>query len=77
MVSKTRQCPRCGETEMEKVADSPVPGVWEVFGCNKCNYLWRSTETGVGVRLPQRVFGEAIWLYKDRKPELVRTRNAV
>ena len=25
-------------------AQSPVAGVWTVFGCTTCRYAWRSTE---------------------------------
>ena len=37
-------CPRCAHTEVEHLASAPDPGVWEVFGCARCNYTWRSTE---------------------------------
>lgn len=72
-----RSCPRCGATETAKVADSPVAGAWEVFGCNHCNYLWRSTEKIDIPRLPPRKMEEAIWLFKDKKPENIRTRDKV
>jgi transposase-like protein len=37
-------CPRCDAGQTMKVADSPVMGVFEVFRCEECNYVWRSTE---------------------------------
>ena len=37
-------CPRCAYETVDHVASSPVVGVWEVFGCPRCNYFWRSTE---------------------------------
>jgi vanillate/4-hydroxybenzoate decarboxylase subunit D len=37
-------CPRCDYPETERLAESPVPGVWEVRGCPRCRYSWRSTE---------------------------------
>jgi hypothetical protein len=26
------------------ICNSPVPGAWEVFLCERCHYSWRSTE---------------------------------
>ncbi|MBI2854465.1 MAG: vanillic acid non-oxidative decarboxylation protein [Chloroflexi bacterium] len=37
-------CPRCDSNKIRKIADSPVSGKWEVYGCNDCNYVWRSSE---------------------------------
>ncbi|GAA2274269.1 hypothetical protein GCM10010145_52230 [Streptomyces ruber] len=37
-------CPRCEHDALTTVADSPVPGVWQVFQCARCLYMWRSTE---------------------------------
>jgi len=37
-------CPRCEEGIAEVITRSPVPGVWEVFQCATCLYMWRSTE---------------------------------
>ena len=37
-------CPRCGHEVLAKLADSPVPGVWEVHQCQLCLYTWRNTE---------------------------------
>ena len=39
-------CARCGHETLDKLADSPVPGVWEVYQCRQCLYTWRSTEPG-------------------------------
>ena len=38
-------CPRCDDTHIEKIADSPKEGVWKAYRCTHCNYVWRSTET--------------------------------
>ena len=38
-------CPRCDDAKIEKIADSPKVGVWEVYRCHRCNYVWRSTES--------------------------------
>jgi len=43
-------CPRCGSGDTRLIAGSPVPGVWEIYGCNHCTYLWRNTETLEGIR---------------------------
>ena len=37
-------CPRCRSNASEVRGVSPKPGVWTVFGCNTCFYVWRSTE---------------------------------
>ena len=37
-------CPRCRSTTIEVRSNSPVAGVWTVFGCATCLYTWRSTE---------------------------------
>ena len=37
-------CPRCDSSQVKMVADSPIIGKWEVYGCQACNYVWRSTE---------------------------------
>jgi transposase-like protein len=37
-------CPRCESEHVEKIADSPVGNVWEVYMCERCYYSWRSTE---------------------------------
>ena len=37
-------CPRCRSKMIEVRGVSPKPGVWTVFGCGTCFYVWRSTE---------------------------------
>jgi hypothetical protein len=37
-------CPRCAFDRVDKVATSPVPGVWDVLLCQRCLYSWRTTE---------------------------------
>jgi hypothetical protein len=37
-------CPRCRTAGAATLAQSPVAGVWTVYGCNVCFYTWRSTE---------------------------------
>ena len=37
-------CPRCDAATLERLATSPVPGVWEVLQCTRCLYSWRTTE---------------------------------
>ncbi|MFC2001332.1 non-oxidative hydroxyarylic acid decarboxylases subunit D [Chloroflexota bacterium] len=46
---KTFTCPRCDSSQVTKVADSPVEGVFEVYRCEACNYVWRSTEDLSGI----------------------------
>lgn len=38
------KCPRCGSDLVDKITDSPVGKVWEVYMCKKCYFSWRSTE---------------------------------
>ncbi|MFB7501111.1 non-oxidative hydroxyarylic acid decarboxylases subunit D [Streptomyces sp. NPDC056161] len=40
----TTTCPRCAATRTERLATSPVPGVWDVHQCQDCLYTWRTTE---------------------------------
>ena len=37
-------CPRCRSNTTKVRAQSPVAGVWTIFGCDTCFYTWRSTE---------------------------------
>lgn len=39
-----RMCPRCAYDTIVAVATSPVPGVWDVLRCDRCLYMWRTTE---------------------------------
>lgn len=45
-----KECPRCGESNLHKLADSPVAGVFTIWGCRECNYVWRSTEDLSGLK---------------------------
>ena len=42
-------CPRCDSSEIEKTADSPIKGKWEIYRCKGCHYVWRSTEDLTGI----------------------------
>ncbi len=42
-------CPRCDSGQVEKAADSPIKGKWEIYRCKECNYVWRSTEDLRGI----------------------------
>ena len=37
-------CPRCRSNTTQVRGLSPISGVWTVFGCDTCFYVWRSTE---------------------------------
>jgi hypothetical protein len=37
-------CPRCAHDIIESVTTSPVPGAWDVLQCDRCLYMWRTTE---------------------------------
>lgn len=57
------ECPRCGASNIRKLADSPVAGVFTVWGCGQCNYVWRSTESVAGLkRLTKEAMEKAVEL---------------
>jgi vanillate/4-hydroxybenzoate decarboxylase subunit D len=37
-------CPRCRSGTIGVRGKSAIAGVWTVFGCDTCFYVWRSTE---------------------------------
>ncbi|MGW7087089.1 non-oxidative hydroxyarylic acid decarboxylases subunit D [Streptomyces sp. NPDC054871] len=37
-------CPRCAYETIDRLATSPVPGVWDVLQCRQCLYTWRTIE---------------------------------
>ena len=37
-------CPRCEHSSTRIRFESPVPGVWTLYGCDDCLFTWRSTE---------------------------------
>ncbi|MEW2289373.1 non-oxidative hydroxyarylic acid decarboxylases subunit D [Streptomyces sp. NPDC047841] len=37
-------CPRCVYESVETLFTSPVPGVWDVLQCQRCLYMWRTSE---------------------------------
>lgn len=37
-------CPRCESAKTNVLTESPVPDVWDVFQCETCFFVWRSTE---------------------------------
>ena len=44
MSAQSSTCPRCRSVGCKTLAESPVQGVWTVYGCTVCFYTWRSTE---------------------------------
>lgn len=40
----TGECPRCRGNQITPFARSAVPDVWEVLGCQRCTYSWRTSE---------------------------------
>ena len=41
---KAPTCPRCDSNQTLKVAESPIKGKFEIYRCEACNYVWRSSE---------------------------------
>jgi vanillate/4-hydroxybenzoate decarboxylase subunit D len=37
-------CPRCESSATKVRFESPVAGVWTLYGCDDCLFIWRSTE---------------------------------
>jgi hypothetical protein len=64
-------CPRCDWQRIEKLATSPVPGVWDVLQCGRCLYTWRTTEPAR--RTTRRAYPEAFRMTQadiDGAPEV-------
>ena len=38
-------CPRCDQGEVIKFFEAPEDGAWELYRCQRCNFVWRNTET--------------------------------
>ncbi|MBI4523904.1 MAG: vanillic acid non-oxidative decarboxylation protein [Deltaproteobacteria bacterium] len=62
-----RKCFRCGKPTYTKIAESPVKGKWELFRCDHCFYVWRSTEESYleshVARLTEEDIRALIWAY--------------
>jgi len=41
---KRTECPRCAGSDVTAIGTSPIEGVWELYRCGICQYVWRSTE---------------------------------
>jgi hypothetical protein len=37
-------CPRCDKEEGIKIFEAPTDKSWELYRCQNCNFVWRSTE---------------------------------
>lgn len=37
-------CPRCDGARAVKFFEAPKNGVWELYQCPDCSFVWRSTE---------------------------------
>ena len=37
-------CPRCDDERAVKFFEAPEGGVWELYRCPRCFFVWRSTE---------------------------------
>jgi hypothetical protein len=37
-------CPRCDKDEGIKVFEAPKDSSWELYRCQYCDFVWRSTE---------------------------------
>jgi len=67
-----KNCPRCDEAGTEKVSDSPIPGIWEVYRCRHCNFVWRSTENLAGIHKYDRSLVDRVvpaWPQLKPKPQ--------
>jgi hypothetical protein len=40
----SRKCLRCQTEGASVMAESPVPGKWHLYRCERCRFVWRSTE---------------------------------
>lgn len=39
-----RKCLRCDKKSYTCIGESPVQGKWQLFRCDHCSFVWRSTE---------------------------------
>jgi len=37
-------CPRCDRDEGIKICEAPKDGSWELYRCQRCDFVWRNTE---------------------------------
>ena len=37
-------CPRCDQDKAIKFYEAPKDGSWELYRCQRCDFVWRSTE---------------------------------
>ena len=37
-------CPRCDRDEGIKFYEAPEDGSWELYRCQRCDFVWRSSE---------------------------------
>ena len=42
---EANECIRCQNTDITIIGMSQKEGVWELYRCDTCQYIWRSTET--------------------------------
>lgn len=59
-------CPRCGSADTEFVSESPVEGKWELYRCDNCEFVWRTTEDR-----------ETLTPHFDANPEELETADPV
>ncbi len=62
-----RRCFRCGKRTYTVIAESPVKGRWDLFRCDYCLYVWRSSEESYleshVVKLTEEEIRTLIWPY--------------
>ena len=59
-------CPRCESETIRVRFESPVEGVWTLYGCDTCLFTWRSSE-------PATITDPALYPKKFKiKPEQLR-----
>lgn len=62
-----RKCLRCDRTDYTCIGDSPVKGKWQLFRCNTCSFVWRSTEESYlepyVTKLSEERIRSIIWSY--------------
>lgn len=69
-------CPRCAGADTRLIANSPIAGVWQMYGCNHCTYLWRNTETLEGIRtITDKEMESAVLDFPPSPAEPIRFRQ--
>lgn len=65
-----RKCFRCEKKATTCIGESPVRGKWQLFRCDTCSFVWRSTEESYlesyVTKLTEEEIRTIIWPYDPK-----------